>query len=121
MIQTRACVRDDEPLTVRRLSPCEVDQAFADARRQTGPYLLVDPEAPADLLTRAGSLLSRFDAVLGPTTGNGWWAFGLREPAYAALVDPATTALADAGALALAALRLGLRVAMLPVLETAAA
>jgi uncharacterized protein len=83
-----------------------------------GPQLLVGTQTPqvqAGLLADSAARLRTFDAVLGATTGSGWWAFGLREPEVLDLVRPA---LADTGALALALLRLGLRVAMLPTLRS---
>jgi glycosyltransferase A (GT-A) superfamily protein (DUF2064 family) len=92
-----------------------LDQAFAETRLFTGPSLLVGTETPQvspGLLAESVALLGKFDAVLGPTTGDGWWAFGLREPA-----DPAMPTPADTGSLVLAMLRLGMRVAMLPTLQ----
>ena len=89
----------------------DLDQAFS----WHGPSLLVGVETPQldpGLLADSAALLSRFDAVVGPTTGEGWWAFGLREPWQ---VMPLS--LSGTGSLTLAALRLGLRVAMLPVLQ----
>ncbi|MEU7908085.1 DUF2064 domain-containing protein [Actinoplanes sp. NPDC049118] len=101
------------PCRARAAVPLE--WAFAGTRRRSGPALLVSTEVPQlspDLLSGAIGLLGDFDAVLGPTTGDGWWAFGLREPAHAVL--GASTGL---GSLTVAALRLGLRVAMLPTLH----
>ncbi|MEU4222549.1 DUF2064 domain-containing protein [Actinoplanes sp. NPDC026623] len=92
-----------------------VERALAGTRRCPGPLLFVAAETPQltpDLLAGAIGLLDDFDAVLGPTTGDGWWAFGLSEPAHAAL-GPST----GLGSLTVAALRLGLRVAMLPTLR----
>jgi glycosyltransferase A (GT-A) superfamily protein (DUF2064 family) len=89
----------------------DLDQAFS----WPGPSLLVGVETPQldpRLLVDSAALLSRFDAVVGPTTGDGWWAFGLRDPWPVMPVS-----LADTGSLTLAALRLGLRVAMLPALR----
>ena len=83
-----------------------------------GPALLVGAGAPPispALLDRAGVLLERFDAVVGPTGGTGWWAFGLRDPRHATLLGPTSVPDTLAG-LALAMLRLGLHVAMLPPL-----
>jgi len=94
--------------------------AFADRGAERGVTLLVAPQVPQlspELLADAVDLLRDFDAVLGPTTGEGWWAFGLREPAHGALLRTMPGALAGAGALTVASLRLGLRVAMLPTLH----
>jgi len=97
----------------RSLLTGRLEQACAETRRFDGPSLLVGTETPQvspGLLAESAALLGEFDAVLGPTTGDGWWAFGLREPAQLAI--PETT-----GSLVLAMLRLGLRVAMLPTLQ----
>jgi uncharacterized protein len=86
----------------------------------TGPSLFVRTETPqvsTDLLAGSAVLLRRFDAVLGPTTGDGWWAFGFAEPDLAVGLGAAPWSMPDLGSLALMTLRLGLRVAMLPVLR----
>jgi glycosyltransferase A (GT-A) superfamily protein (DUF2064 family) len=85
-----------------------------------GPSLYLRTETPqisAALLGESAAMLRRFDAVLGPTTGDGWWAFGFREPDRAISLGVAPWSVTDLGALTLLALRLGLRVAMLPVLQ----
>jgi len=97
-----------------------IEHAFDDLRRQVGPGLLVGAEFPqvsALMLADAAALLGDFDAVLGLTTGDGWWAFGLRDPAHSALLSALPQSLASAAALTVAALRLGLRVAMLPTMQ----
>jgi len=102
--------------TVHAVEATPVAQRVAEALRGNGPGLLVrtsTPQVNADLLADAAARLGQFDAVLGPTEDGGWWAFGLREPDGAA----GLASLAEAGSLALAALRLGLRVAMLPTLQ----
>ena len=81
-----------------------------------GPTLFVragTPQVSPLLLADAAALLGRFDAVIGPTTGGGWWAFGLRESMRSFVPDAAMST----GALTLAMLRLGLLVAMLPMLK----
>jgi glycosyltransferase A (GT-A) superfamily protein (DUF2064 family) len=86
----------------------------------TGPSLFIRTETPqvsADLLADSAALLRRFDAVLGPTTGDGWWAFGFAEPDLAVGLGAAPWSMADVGSLLLMTLRLGLRVAMLPMLQ----
>ena len=93
--------------------------ALVGSRLRRAPSLLVGtatPQVGAALLDRSAALLSDFDAVLGPTTSGGWWAFGLRQPAYAVALSSVPETLADTGSLALAVLRLGVRVAMLPTL-----
>lgn len=78
-----------------------------------GPVLFVAPEVALGpgLLAESAGLLRTFDAVLGPGPGDGWWAFGLRDPR---LLGGLPEAPGDLASLALASLRLGLRVAMLP-------
>jgi hypothetical protein len=91
-----------------------VSRAF---RLLSGPSLLIGTETPqvyAELLADAANRLAGFDAVLGPTTGPGWWAFGVRDPEAIGHLMPA---LHDTSGLTLAALRRGLRVAMLPTLR----
>ena len=93
--------------------------ALVGSRLRRTPSLLVGtatPQATPALLERSATLLADFDAVLGPTTSGGWWAFGLRQPAYAVALSSMPEILADTGSLALAVLRLGVRVAMLPTL-----
>jgi hypothetical protein len=94
--------------------------AFADHGTGRGGTLLVAAQVPQlspGLLADAAALLREFDAVLGPTTGDSWWAFGLRDPAHGAALRAMPGALLSAGSLTVAALRLGLRVAMLPTLR----
>ncbi|BCJ48867.1 hypothetical protein Asp14428_03420 [Actinoplanes sp. NBRC 14428] len=86
----------------------------ADARHED-PFLMIamdTPQVTPELLGDAYDLLRSFDAVIGPTTDGGWYAFGLREPSRGADLETLT----DSNALTLAALRLGLRVALLPTL-----
>jgi glycosyltransferase A (GT-A) superfamily protein (DUF2064 family) len=94
--------------------------AFAGHATPPGGTLLVAAQVPQlspGLLADAAQLMGEFDAVLGPTTGDGWWAFGLREPAHGAALRVLPGALTSAGALTVGALRLGLRVAILPTLQ----
>lgn len=91
-----------------------VGRAF---RLLSGPSLLIGTETPqmyAEMLADAAALLGGFDAVLGPTTGPGWWAFGVSDPEMVGHLMPALT---DTAGLTLAALRAGLRVAMLPTMR----
>jgi uncharacterized protein len=97
-----------------------LEQALADTGRRYGPSLLIAMETPQlspDLLAESTGALRDYDAVLGPTTGDGWWAFGLQHPADSAMLGLFAHSLADTGSLTLATLRLGLRVAMLPTLQ----
>jgi glycosyltransferase A (GT-A) superfamily protein (DUF2064 family) len=93
--------------------------ALVGSRLRRAPSLLVGtatPQVSAPLLERSADLLEEFDAVLGPTASGGWWAFGLRQPAYAVALSSMPEILAGTGSLTLAVLRLGVRVAMLPTL-----
>ena len=102
--------------TLRAVDATPVARRVTEALRGRGPGLLLrtsTPQVGPDLLADAAATLGRFDAVLGATEDGGWWAFGLREPDGAAGLASVT----EAGPLALAALRLGLRVAMLPTLR----
>ncbi|MET0494475.1 MAG: hypothetical protein ABW000_15245 [Actinoplanes sp.] len=85
-----------------------------------GPVLFVAPGTALGpgLLAESAGLLRTFDAVLGPGPGDSWWAFGLRDPRLLGHLTATPDGLA---ALALAALRLGLRVAMLPSPQVRAA
>jgi uncharacterized protein len=97
-----------------------LEQALADSGRRYGPSLLIAMETPQlspDLLAESTAALRDYDAVLGPTTGDGWWAFGLRHPGDFAMLAMMAHSMADTGSLTLATLRLGLRVAMLPTLQ----
>jgi glycosyltransferase A (GT-A) superfamily protein (DUF2064 family) len=93
--------------------------ALVGSRLRRAPSLLVGtatPQVGPGLLERSAALLDDFDAVLGPTASGGWWAFGLRQPAYAVALSSLPEILSGTGSLTLAVLRLGVRVAMLPTL-----
>ena len=99
--------------------------AHADTARVAPglPTLLVGmdtPQADAELIRSCLSSLTTEDgpdAVLGTATDGGWWALGLREPRWAALLAQVPTSQVDTGARTLAALRAaGLRVDPLPEL-----
>jgi hypothetical protein len=85
-----------------------------------GPVLFVGPGIAVSpgLLAESAGLLRTFDAVLGPGPGDTWWAFGLRDPRLLGNLVETPDGLAG---LALAALRRGLRVAMLPTPQVRAA
>lgn len=85
-----------------------------------GPVLFIAPGTAVSpgLLAESAVLLRTFDAVLGPGPGDSWWAFGLRDPRLLGTLTETPDGLAS---LALAALRLGLRVAMLPTPQVRAA
>lgn len=89
--------------------------AFTDAGR--GPAVLIGmdtPQVTPALLTEAGDLLGRDDAVFGPAEDGGFWLLGLREP-RPALIRGVPMSRPDTGERQLERLR-GLRVAMLPTL-----
>jgi len=95
--------------------------AFADTRRAGTPSLLVGMDTPqltAAGLAGAADLLCTADAVLGLAEDGGWWALGLTEPRYAAVLRDVPTSQPTTGERTLTALRRrGLRVATLPVLR----
>jgi len=101
--------------------PDRLAAAFRDTRLPGLPSLLIGmdtPQAGPALLGAAADRLGDADAVLGPAEDGGWWALGLREPAYAVVLREVPTSVACTGARTLAALRCrGLRVAMLPTLR----
>jgi glycosyltransferase A (GT-A) superfamily protein (DUF2064 family) len=95
-----------------------VPEGFAAAAHAAGPSLLIagaNPQLSFGMLADAAERLQSFDAVLGPT-GEDWWALGFRDPAAWERMTATPDALVDCGTLTLAALRLGMRVAMLPAL-----
>jgi glycosyltransferase A (GT-A) superfamily protein (DUF2064 family) len=102
-----------------RIRTVLVADRTAMARALTGdfPVLLLRDGAVDIHPARSAELLASFDAVLGATLDGGWWAFGVNRPAVAAALPAMVLEWRDAGALTLAALRLDLRVAMLPTLH----
>ena len=93
------------------------EHAFANAWAYDAPVLFVgSPDIDPDLLDRSAALLERFDAVIGPAGNDGWWIFGVRDPQRAAALAAMGEPLAGTGSLTLAALRLGLHVAMAPAM-----
>jgi glycosyltransferase A (GT-A) superfamily protein (DUF2064 family) len=95
--------------------------AYADTAVPGIAGLLVGmdtPQVDPALLTAAADRLSTVDAVLGMAVDGGWWALGLRDPAYAEVLRDVPMSTARTGALTAAALRRrGLRLAALPVLR----
>ncbi|MGI5521514.1 TIGR04282 family arsenosugar biosynthesis glycosyltransferase [Micromonospora sp. CA-259024] len=72
---------------------------------------------PAVLTAALGSLAER-DAVLGPAVDGGWWAVGLRDPAYASVLRGVPMSTGETSRHTLAGLRgRGLHPAILPVLR----
>lgn len=100
-----------------RIAAAHVDGGRGRRTLQIG---MDTPQVDAALLAEADRTLTApdVDAVLGPAADGGWWAFGLRRPADAALVAAVPTSRADTGDRTLHALRAGgLRVALLPELS----
>jgi hypothetical protein len=95
--------------------------AFADTARPGTASVLIGmdtPQVTPGQLAAAADLLRAADAVLGPARDGGWWALGLREPAYATVLRDIPTSTATTGADTLTALRRrGLVVASLPELR----
>ncbi len=93
------------------------EHAFATAWAYDAPVLFVGSSAvDPDLLDRSAELLQRFDAVISPAADDGWWVFGVRDPGRAAALAAMPESLAGTGSLTLAALRLGMHVAMVPTM-----
>jgi uncharacterized protein len=95
--------------------------AYADTRCPGLSTVLIGmdtPQVTPALLNRAARLLRDHDAVLGLAVDGGWWALGLREPAYATVLRDIPTSTATTGVDTRAALRTRrLRVALLPELR----
>jgi hypothetical protein len=97
--------------------------AYLDLDRPGAATLIVAGDAPQvspALLAAAGAGLCRrrVDAVFGPTDDGGFWALGLRNPAYGQLLRQVPMSTSTTGARTLAALhQQGVRVAMLPQLR----
>ncbi|HEU0090279.1 MAG TPA: DUF2064 domain-containing protein [Pseudonocardiaceae bacterium] len=102
-----------------RLAAAHADGARAGAGRPVLQIGMDTPQASAELLGECAGVLhrGRLDAVLGPATDGGWWALGLVDPRYAAVLRAVPMSRPDTGAATLAALRAaGLRVELLPEL-----
>lgn len=87
-----------------------------------GPVLQIGMDTPQltpIMLTAAAHTLrlDGVDAVLGPAADGGWWSLGLRDPQHAEILRQVEMSRPDTGHHTLQALRrLGLRVALLPML-----
>ncbi|MFI7539988.1 DUF2064 domain-containing protein [Actinoplanes sp. NPDC049599] len=99
--------------------PARLANAFADAGSEPAVLIGMDtPQVTGALLADAAERLREADAVLGPAEDGGWWALGLRDPAYATVLRTVATSRPDTGVRTLQALRgLGLRVSLLPTLR----
>jgi uncharacterized protein len=97
--------------------------AYQDLARPGRATLIVAGDAPqvspAMLASAAGHLDGDgVDAVFGPTDDGGFWALGLRDPAYGEVLHGVPMSTTTTGQRTLAALRAhGLRVALLPRLR----
>lgn len=103
--------------TIRpRLRTAVVAGPAAMTRALTGhsPVLLLRDGAGDRYRNRTADLLVTFDAVLGATADGEWWAFGVNHPAAVSALPAMLRDWRASGAVALAALRLDLRIAMLP-------
>jgi glycosyltransferase A (GT-A) superfamily protein (DUF2064 family) len=100
--------------------PLDVRLAAAFAAARGAPALLVGMDTPQltpRMLQRAGRILSRRDACLGPAVDGGWWALGLQRP-DPALLRGVPCSLPTTGARQLERLRrAGLSVRVLPRLR----
>jgi hypothetical protein len=99
-----------------RIRTAVVTDHRAMARALTGdsPVLLLRHGAADLYRNRSADLLATFDAVLGATPDGEWWAFGVNHPAAVSALPEMLRDWRASGAVALAALRLDLRIAMLP-------
>ncbi|MBO3744153.1 TIGR04282 family arsenosugar biosynthesis glycosyltransferase [Actinoplanes flavus] len=98
--------------------------AFADAQPKNTATVLIGMDTPQVTAGHlAGALESLTvpggpDAVLGPAVDGGWWALGLRDPGYAAVLPGIATSTSTTGRLTLDALRRrGLQVELLEPLR----
>lgn len=98
-----------------------LSQAFAATACPGRASLLIGmdtPQVTPELLDGAVRAVEHTDAAFGLAADGGWWALALRDPAHARALRGIPTSRPDTGVRTLKALqRLGLRVAMLPVLR----
>ncbi|WP_433125046.1 TIGR04282 family arsenosugar biosynthesis glycosyltransferase [Micromonospora sp. CA-240977] len=98
-----------------RLANAHADTAAAFPGRPVLQIGMDTPQVRPALLTIALELLTAHGAVFGPALDGGWWALGLRDPAYAGALRDVPMSTDDTGRRTLAALREhGVRPAILP-------
>ncbi|SCF17524.1 hypothetical protein GA0070607_6475 [Micromonospora coriariae] len=101
-----------------RLSNAHIDTGAAFPGRPVLQIGMDTPQIRPAVLTAALGRLAEHDAVLGPALDGGWWALGLRDPAYASVLRRVPMSTGDTSRHTLAGLRgRGLHPAMLPVLR----
>ncbi|MEU4555281.1 hypothetical protein EV382_2541 [Micromonospora violae] len=99
-----------------RLANAHADTAAAFPGRPVLQIGMDTPQIRPALLTTALRRLTEHEAVLGPALDGGWWALGLRDPAYATVLREVPMSTGDTGRRTLAALRgRGIHPAILPV------
>ncbi|MET8090756.1 DUF2064 domain-containing protein [Micromonospora sp. NPDC005220] len=99
-----------------RLANAHADTAAAFPGRPVLQIGMDTPQIRPALLTAALGLFAEHEAVFGPALDGGWWALGLRDPAYASALREVPMSTGDTGRRTLAALRgRGIRPALLPV------
>ncbi|MEW1587398.1 DUF2064 domain-containing protein [Micromonospora vinacea] len=98
-----------------RLANAHADTAAAFPGRPVLQIGMDTPQISPALLTTALKRLAEHEAVFGPALDGGWWALGLRDPAYASALRDVPMSTGDTGRRTLAALRRhGVRPAILP-------
>lgn len=101
-----------------RLTNAHADAGAAFPGRPVLQIGMDTPQIRPAVLTAALGLLAEHGAVLGPALDGGWWALGLRDPAYASALRGVPMSTGDTGRRTLAALRgCGIQPAILPVLS----
>ncbi|MEU8181183.1 DUF2064 domain-containing protein [Micromonospora sp. NPDC049044] len=99
-----------------RLANAHADTGAAFPGRPVLQIGMDTPQVRPAVLTTALGLLAEHGAVLGPALDGGWWALGLRDPAYAGALRDVPMSTDDTCRRTLAALREhGLHPATLPV------
>ncbi|MEU4473955.1 DUF2064 domain-containing protein [Micromonospora sp. NPDC023888] len=98
-----------------RLANAHADAGAAFPGRPVLQIGMDTPQVRPALLTTALELLAEHGSVVGPALDGGWWALGLRDPAYANALRDVPMSTEDTGRRTLAALRKhGVRPALLP-------
>ncbi|WP_326559355.1 TIGR04282 family arsenosugar biosynthesis glycosyltransferase [Micromonospora sp. NBC_01796] len=101
-----------------RLTNAHADAGAAFPGRPVLQIGMDTPQIRPAVLTAALGRLAEHDAVFGPALDGGWWALGLRDPAYASVLRGVPMSTGDTGRRTLAALRRrGVDPVILPVLR----
>ncbi|WP_433550426.1 TIGR04282 family arsenosugar biosynthesis glycosyltransferase [Micromonospora zamorensis] len=99
-----------------RLANAHTDTGTACPGRPVLQIGMDTPQVTPALLTAALEQLAEHESVFGPALDGGWWALGLRDPAYASVLRDVPMSTGDTGRRTLAALRgRGVHPAILPI------